>query len=68
VDGLTSPGLSGTSFVVHAGEIFGIAGIVERGAELVRAITEPISSVRSPSRAASSDQDTRRRDRWAPCA
>ncbi len=49
VDGLTSPDRSfqDVSFVVHAGEIFGIAGIVGAGrTELVRAITgaDPISS------------------------
>ena len=49
VDGLTSPDGSFTdvSFAVHAGEIFGIAGIVGAGrTELVRAITgaDPISS------------------------
>ena len=49
VDGLTSPDGSFTdvSFTVHAGEIFGIAGIVGAGrTELVRAITgaDPISS------------------------
>jgi ribose transport system ATP-binding protein len=49
VDGLTSPDRSfqDVSFAVHAGEIFGIAGIVGAGrTELVRAITgaDPISS------------------------
>ena len=49
MDGLTSPDRSfqDVSFVVHAGEIFGIAGIVGAGrTELVRAITgaDPISS------------------------
>jgi ribose transport system ATP-binding protein len=49
VDGLTSPNGSfrDVSFAVHAGEIFGIAGIVGAGrTELVRAITgaDPISS------------------------
>ena len=49
VEGLTSPDGSFTdvSFTVHAGEIFGIAGIVGAGrTELVRAITgaDPISS------------------------
>jgi len=49
VNGLTSPNGSFTdvSFAVHAGEIFGIAGIVGAGrTELVRAITgaDPISS------------------------
>jgi ribose transport system ATP-binding protein len=49
VDGLTSPdgSFEDVSFTVHAGEIFGIAGIVGAGrTELVRAITgaDPISS------------------------
>ena len=49
VDGLTSPdgSFQDVSFAVHAGEIFGIAGIVGAGrTELVRAITgaDPISS------------------------
>jgi ribose transport system ATP-binding protein len=49
VDGLTAPSGSfkDVSFAVHAGEIFGIAGIVGAGrTELVRAITgaDPISS------------------------